>query len=781
MSDDTDFNVKNYSVEDLLSIMDALEDVPLSKSDIIDITQKYIDKYTDNPKFKKFFFDVRIKLLSEKSRAINENVNYSDVNKTKEEMLDLVKKRYINEDRFIDEEKLIKGELQFPQIVSRPVSFIQGNINPIWVPEEAIDINISSDSRPYTTTNKCKQILPLRQFDNDISYNNKVNIIMDAGEPKYVFNNRSYYNSDIYWQLRNGVYLLKDIPEDYAITFLSSNTNFNISVPSTNNVILKSATINGVTKEYYFYWGDVTLTINDDDFGTMSYHSINNGYMGGEVDGEDKFLYINSQYVDTDIPIPYYDPNGMVPEDRVDSTSDFTCILDNPLNNVVKITLEEVTLKQSWEVFNRNYGTNYFITNHDATPCEIEEGNYTTGSDILSVLNNAAAGLDWDGSNNPARGYTGISRNLVFSFNSRRQKFTITNTSTTTITTLKWYVPMSSVSLCMKNGPVGQKINYNLGWLLGFRKTAYKIAPQGSITGESIINFTGPTHLFISLDDFCNNKPNTTNISSKNNRESFKMPTYYNKNTMGGDCNVPEFNLKQNGCRPRQKNMDLITNLTKKQQYTIEQLKLAMSGKIVDRYNNTNITDYFAKINIPNFQFNTLLSKSGFVGVDRVYYGPVSITKFKIRLLDNRGFIIDLNDIDWSFRIKAHVLKATGVNPTAQINKNQQKNTYEGMKAALEKRPLTDDEIQGLQDRLFTKQEDEKKEDYTLPENIYKDIVDNYYKNITDKNYTDEIKDKELTEKGYVMDQNIKNEDFNEIFENEIIERLEEEEDDDED
>ena len=90
MSDDTDFDVKNYSVEDLLSIMNALQDVPLSKSDIIDITQKYIDKYNDNPKFKKFF-DVRIKLLQEKSRDIKENINYS-INKTTEEMLNIVKK-----------------------------------------------------------------------------------------------------------------------------------------------------------------------------------------------------------------------------------------------------------------------------------------------------------------------------------------------------------------------------------------------------------------------------------------------------------------------------------------------------------------------------------------------------------------------------------------------------------------------------------------------------------------------------------------------------------------
>ena len=105
-------------------------------------------------------------------------------------------------------------------------------------------------------------------------------------------------------------------------------------------------------------------------------------------------------------------------------------------------------------------------------------------------------------------------------------------------------------------------------------------------------------------------------------------------------------------------------------------------------------------------------------------------------------------------------LKSYGINTTNQVNKNQQKNTYEGVKAAFEKRPLTDEEIQGLQDRLFKNNEEkEKKEDYTLPENIYKDIVNNYYNNMK-------------------KNENIENvDDFNETFENEIIDTLEENQD----
>ena len=66
--DMTDFDVGNYPVEDLLSIMGVLNKIPLSKADIIDITESYIIKYDKDPLFKKFFFDIRKRLLNASSK-----------------------------------------------------------------------------------------------------------------------------------------------------------------------------------------------------------------------------------------------------------------------------------------------------------------------------------------------------------------------------------------------------------------------------------------------------------------------------------------------------------------------------------------------------------------------------------------------------------------------------------------------------------------------------------------------------------------------------------------
>ena len=52
------------------------------------------------------------------------------------------------------------------------------------------------------------------------------------------------------------------------------------------------------------------------------------------------------------------------------------------------------------------------------------------------------------------------------------------------------------------------------------------------------------------------------------------------------------------GCSNQALNIDVSSNLTKKQQYTIEQIQLARSGKSVNRYFSPNSTDLLAKIPI---------------------------------------------------------------------------------------------------------------------------------------------------------------------------------------
>jgi len=38
-------------------------------------------------------------------------------------------------------------------------------------------------------------------------------------------------------------------------------------------------------------------------------------------------------------------------------------------------------------------------------------------------------------------------------------------------------------------------------------------------------------------------------------------------------------------------------------------------------------------------------------GDKRIYFGPVTLYKFRIRLLNDKGLLVDLNNMDWSFSL----------------------------------------------------------------------------------------------------------------------------------
>ena len=203
-------------------------------------------------------------------------------------------------------------------------------------------------------------------------------------------------------------------------------------------------------------------------------------------------------------------------------------------------------------------------------------------------------------------------------------------------------------------GASGQKVDYNLGWLMGFREIDTKINKKGEIIAESLLDVHGPKYFLLSLEDFNNNKPNQDLISLKPTKESYKLPSYYNETTMNEKACPPKI-FKKKSCQPIPLNVDLSSNLTKKQKYTVDQIKLAMRGEIVDRYNSPNTTDILARIPITrniNNPFGSIVFLNNFRDkFTRQYFGPVNLKKFTVRLYNDKGMLINLNGMDWSFSI----------------------------------------------------------------------------------------------------------------------------------
>ena len=125
---------------------------------------------------------------------------------------------------------------------------------------------------------------------------------------------------------------------------------------------------------------------------------------------------------------------------------------------------------------------------------------------------------------------------------------------------------------------------------------------------------------------------------------------------MDPGCEPPDFNLFVRGCSSKPVNYDLSRNLTQKQLYTVDQLKLAMTGKPADRYTSPNSTDILHKVPV-NRPINDFYGTMSYTNPEpdltkRFYFGPVNLSSFRIRLLNDKGLLLNLNNMDWSFSLR---------------------------------------------------------------------------------------------------------------------------------
>jgi hypothetical protein len=124
----------------------------------------------------------------------------------------------------------------------------------------------------------------------------------------------------------------------------------------------------------------------------------------------------------------------------------------------------------------------------------------------------------------------------------------------------------------------------------------------------------------------------------------------------GFECvDIADEGNNERACSTNDLNKDLLSNLTQKQVYTYEQIILARNQKSVNRYTSPNSTDLLSKIpieRIPQQWSQPIFYKNADkIATQRKYFGPVKLVKFHVRLLNDKGFDVNLNDQDWSFSL----------------------------------------------------------------------------------------------------------------------------------
>jgi len=225
--------------------------------------------------------------------------------------------------------------------------------------------------------------------------------------------------------------------------------------------------------------------------------------------------------------------------------------------------------------------------------------------------------------------------------------------------------------------------NNTLGWIMGYRVPYENIDPKGN-TGSSILDLNGTKYLILVIDDYNQNHVNNSLVSITQPTNNLKIPNYYSTD-VPYTCVTPA----QRGNNLQQIIDEMTIQTLLEVQSTNIQNGLLIGGKYQQDYiaveqvlpsaprthtrsqiytineinkNNSNMTNYLSKAPTTSDILAILPVKTS-AGVPtgsllvefsgslqdniRTYFGPVHIERMNVKLLDDKGNVLNLNGNDW--------------------------------------------------------------------------------------------------------------------------------------
>lgn len=363
------------------------------------------------------------------------------------------------------------------------------------------------------------------------------------------------------------------------------------------------------------------------------------------------------------------------------NTDNYTIRLTEPIHNVLSLTLMSVEIPYSWYTFTLDKGTTGVVINtYDLDgnvvtfETSIADGNYTNLSLLsafetllntkLSTIVNADSQIYttwWSFAQDPVTGLLNITpQSNVVSGESIFFPYDIK---------LIWFDVSYDINVL-----INSSINSNLGWLLGFRyETTILYKGEGdnnpiTIIAPCLMNTNGTKYIIMKLNDYKSNRLNNGLITNNNNtNEQIQLPSYLTSNIQQSKFTYNKHVVKAYASGPRQ--------LTAKQLFTINSISehnIASITKV--RITPFNDSDIFAKIPVKqgpvwssysnginsivnNGPGNLFIEYSGPLQKNiRDYFGPVNISMFSVSLYDDKGRLLGLNGMDWSFTLNVKCL-----------------------------------------------------------------------------------------------------------------------------
>jgi hypothetical protein len=274
--------------------------------------------------------------------------------------------------------------------------------------------------------------------------------------------------------------------------------------------------------------------------------------------------------------------------------------------------------------------------------------------------------------------------------------------TTTTIVFYDFTGHLQCTITCVSNQ--NHYFNNTLGWIMGYRLPYLSVDPSGN-TASAVLDLNGTKYLILAIDDYNQNHVNNSLVSISQYSNTLKMPSYYSPDlpytcitqaqqgsnltqivdgvVLQSLSNTP---YEQNAyspnvaINPQPLNPTFVNGLLiagkYENDYTPTQIVLPSAPRTLTQAqiytinsinsNNNNLTNYLAKaptssdiIAIVPVKTSTgvptgslLVEFSGSLQDNsRVYFGPVNIDRMAVKLLDDKGNVLNLNGNDWCFTL----------------------------------------------------------------------------------------------------------------------------------
>lgn len=365
-------------------------------------------------------------------------------------------------------------------------------------------------------------------------------------------------------------------------------------------------------------------------------------------------------------------------------STDYTLDLSDTLKNALSLRLYSYQIPYSWYAIDKAYGnTCFWIVDtrlQTPIPITVPPGNYSPAEFVTQL--NASFTAATIGLPTGRSSYVSLNSNsgliTLYLNGSSLPSGTSNYTANSTNTQICFY-DFTGILQCNASfaSNSNQYFNNTLGWIMGYRLPYVSVDPNGN-TASAILDLNGPKYLILVLDDYNQNHVNNGLVSITQTSNRLKMPAYYSQDLPctclkpGGGTGQTTDNLgqlvnsetaDQNGLliagKYEREYMHTQTvlpsaprTLTQAQIYTINEINK----------NNNNLTNYLAKAptssdilailpvkTSASLQTGSLLVEfSGSLQDNsRTYFGPVNIDRMGVRLLDDKGNVLNLNGNDW--------------------------------------------------------------------------------------------------------------------------------------